>query len=272
MVKILWLTIKIQIQNNVAVELYKKCLTVPWQGRTPSCHPLRVWPRPASWREPVGRAGGQCCSCKEPCHTELRTGSNASPPLWAVWSWIKNKTNSMYDLVTFTRRQIVQIPAELALANTWSFTEMKCSYSGREPHQSLALVVHEHLRLGSDELIKQVEEEVPLVDVHHLSLIHKLHLGRRACLNDPQNTNPISSDDKYPSMTYNSWYVKTLQIDTFKFMRINSSTSPSNNPLVITPNSKTFVSPTGLRTRGYIKMVDATLPPTIQKWKQNIPA
>ena len=117
-------------------------------------------------------------------------------------SWIKNKTNSMYDLVTFTRRQIVQIPAELALANTWSFTEMKCSYFGREPHQSLALVVHEHLRLGSDELIKQVEEEVPRVDVHHLSLIHKLHLGRRACLNDPQNTNPISSDDKYPSMTY----------------------------------------------------------------------
>lgn len=55
---------------------------------------------------------------------------------------------------------------------------IKLSYLGREPGQSLALVPHEHVRLGSYQLIKHMQEEVPLVDIHHLSVVHKLHLIR----------------------------------------------------------------------------------------------
>lgn len=57
-------------------------------------------------------------------------------------------------------------------------TRIRMLYPGGEPGQSVGLVVHEHFRLGSHQLIKHMQEEVPNVDVHHLPVIHKLHLGR----------------------------------------------------------------------------------------------
>lgn len=59
------------------------------------------------------------------------------------------------------------------------FALINWSYPGREPGQSLALVVHEHFRLGRNQLIKQVQEEVLFVDIRHLPVIHKLHLERK---------------------------------------------------------------------------------------------
>lgn len=51
------------------------------------------------------------------------------------------------------------------------------SHPGGEPVKSLALVEHEQFRLGSHQLLKDVQEEISYVDIHYLPVIHKLHLG-----------------------------------------------------------------------------------------------
>lgn len=79
----------------------------------------------------------------------------------------------IYDLVTFDK-----CLHKTVLKKINNNKVLKRSYPGREPGQSLTLIVHEHFRLSSGELIKHVEEEVPFVDIHHLSVILKLHLGR----------------------------------------------------------------------------------------------
>lgn len=59
-------------------------------------------------------------------------------------------------------------------------------HPGGEPANSLALVEYEQLRLGSHQLLKDVQEEISYVDIHYLPVIHKLHL--RGMKKEQQNT------------------------------------------------------------------------------------